>query len=371
MKQWPAEGPPLVWVARDLGGGYSTPSIAGGRIYGMSYRGDDEVVWALRESDGKEIWSTRIATANRRIGYPEGSRSTPTVDGNRLYVLGVSGDLACLDATSGRILWQKNLATDFGGKMPSWGYSESPLVDGDRVIATPGRGQATLVALNKTNGAVIWQAQVPEGDEAHYASAVVGVVGGVRQYVQFLRGGVVGIRASDGAFLWRYNSPANKTANCATPIFFDGYVFAASAYNTGGGLAQIVGGGDRFSANEVYFTPEMKNHHGGVVLVNGYLYGANDPKGLTCLEARTGRMMWSSREAGKGSVTYADGCLYFRNENGPMILCAASPQGYQELGRFQQPNRSGKKTWPHPVIANGKLYLRDQDVLLCYDIKAR
>ncbi|MBI3947244.1 MAG: PQQ-binding-like beta-propeller repeat protein [Armatimonadetes bacterium] len=375
LKQWPEGGPRLAWSIKGLGEGYSTPAITGGRIYGMSYRGEAEVVWALREEGGKEVWSTRIAAANRRIGVPDGSRCTPTVNGSRVYALGVSGDLACLDAGSGHVLWQKNLVSDFGGQIPDWGYSESPLVDGDRVVVTPGRTRATLVALNKANGTVIWQAQVPEsgrdGTRAQYASVVAGTAGGARQYVQFLRGGVVGVRASDGAFLWQYDRPANKTANCATPIFTDGYVFAASSYDTGGGLAQITGSDGRFTAREVYFTPEMKNHHGGVILLNGYLYGANDHKGLTCLDVRSGNMIWAAREAGKGSVTYADGCLYFRNESGPMILCAASPQGYQELGRFQQPYRSRKNAWPHPVIANGRLYLRDQDALLCYDVKAR
>lgn len=369
LKTWPDGGPKLLWKAKKLGGGYCTPSIAHGRIYGMSYRGDDEVVWALNESDGVEAWKVRIAKADKGIGYGEGSRCTPTIDGDRLYALGTGGDLVCIELSTQNVVWHKNLKKDFDGHvMSGWGYSESPLVDGDRVIATPGGKSATLVALNKNNGDVIWKSQVPQEDGAAYASVIIANVGGMKQYVQFLGGGVVGIDAKDGKFLWRYDKPHNGTANCSTAIFANDSVFAASAYSTGGGLVKLTRSGDKINSEEVYFTKKMMNHHGGMVLVDGYLYGANENV-LTCLEFSTGKVAWQERKPGKGSLTFAEGCLYFRNEGGPTYLIEANPKQYNERGKFNPPDRSNKNAWSHPVVANGKLYLLDQDVLLCYNLK--
>lgn len=371
LKEWPKDGPPLAWKATGLGGGYSTPSVAAGRVYGMSFRGEDEVVWALEEATGKELWKTRIAAANRRIGYGDGSRCTPTVDADRVYALGVDGDLACLNAATGKVLWQKNLRKEFNGQMMSgWGYSESPLVDGERLIVTPGGKVATLVAFDKKTGKPVWRCAVPEGDGAAYSSIIAADAVGLRQYVQFLGRGVVGVSAKDGRFLWRYNKPANGTANCSTPIHQGDRVFAASGYGTGGGAVKLTRQGAGVRADEVYFTKSMKNHHGGMVLVDNYVYGSNEGL-LTCLDFQTGKVAWEDRKPGKGSIGYADGRLYYRNEGGPMVLVEATPTSYRECGRFNPPDRSGKPAWPHPVIANGRLYLRDQDVLLVYDVKER
>lgn len=372
LKEWPAGGPALVWKTPGLGTGNSTPSVAGGRIFGMSYRGNEEFVWALEEATGKPVWSARIAAANFDIGRQaqDGSGGTPTVEGDRLYAVGMGGDVVCLQVSDGKLLWQKNLVKDFGGAVPRWGYAESPLVDGNKVIVTPGGREATLVALDRTTGDVIWKAPVPQGDGAGYSSAITAEVGGQRQYVQFLAGGVVGVAAQDGRFLWRYDAPANRTANCSTPIFQDNHVFAASGYNTGGGLAKLAAAPDGgMTATQVYFTRSMRNHHGGMVLVNGYLYGF-DESNLTCLDFKTGEVKWFDRSVGKGSVTYADGHLYARSERGPVALVEANPERYVEKGRLDQPDRSGKTTWPYPVVANGRLYLRDHDTLLCYNVKA-
>ena len=373
LKSWPKGGPPLAWKAEGLGGGFSTPSVAAGRVFGMSYRGEDEVVWALEEATGRPLWTTRIAAANRKVGHGSGSRSTPTVDGELLYCVGVSGDLVCLEAATGKIRWQKNMPKEFSGRMMSgWGYSESPLIDGDKVIATPGGKMATLVALDKKSGELIWRAAVPEGDGAGYASVIAADVQGQRQYIQFLGRGVVGVAAYDGRFLWRWNRPANGTANCSTPVYHDGTVFAASAYGTGGGLVRLTRDGDGVQAREAYFLSKMQNHHGGMVLVDGYLYGTG-ANSLLCVEFKTGKLMWESREPGKGSICYADGRLYCRNEGGKgtLYLVEANPERYVEHGRFDQPNRSNLSAWPHPLIANGKLYVRDQDVLLCFDVKQK
>ncbi|HYT91485.1 MAG TPA: PQQ-binding-like beta-propeller repeat protein [Gemmataceae bacterium] len=379
LPAWPPAGPPLVWKAKGLGGGYSAPSIAAGRAFGMSYRGNDEVVWALNAQDGKELWQRKIAVANRRVDYDEGSRCTPTVDGDRLYALGVSGDLVCLQVADGKQIWRKNLIRDFGGTLPyyraSYGYAESPLIDGDRVVVTPGEPKHTLVALDKRTGKLLLSASVPEGakkgsSRAEYASVATAEVAGRKQYVVFLHGGLAGIAADDGRLLWRYDKPSSGIVNCNTPIIADGLVFAASGYGKGGGLARLA---DRQQgqAEEVYFTKRMKNLHGGMVLVDGWLYGGSEPGMLVCLDFRTGKGGWDERRPGKGSIAYADGHLYYRNERGPMLLIEATPKAYVEKARFDPPDRSRHHAWSHPVIANGRLYLRDQDVLLCYDVKQR
>jgi outer membrane protein assembly factor BamB len=382
LKEWPKDGPPLAWKVKGLGGGYSAPSIAAGRIFGMSNRGNEEVVWALSESDGKELWAARLGAAFSGQRMPQGKEGpacTPTIDGDLAYALGMGGDLVCLKVADGTIVWRKSLTRDFGGAAPTWSYRESPLIDGDKLIVTPGGREATLVALNKKTGEVIWKARVPAGDAAAYSSAIAIDAGGQRQYVQFLRGGVVGIAAADGKFLWRYDAPANRSGIAiTTPLYHDGEVFAASAYGAGGGLVKLSKKDDgTVKSEEVYFTRNMQNHHGGVILLDGYLYGANGGNEggfLVCLDFKTGKVMWNQRDnrgVKKGSVALADGRIYYRQEDGTMILFEPSPKEYLERGRFEQPDRSRSPDWTHPVVANGKLYLRDQDVLFCYDVKAK
>jgi outer membrane protein assembly factor BamB len=379
LRTWPEGGPPLAWKARGLGGGYSTPSVAAGRVFGMSYRGQDEVVWALDDRSGKELWSTRIAAANRKVDYHEGSRCTPTVDGAKVYALGVSGDLVCLRVPDGKLLWRKNLITDFGGTLPyyrqTYGYAESPLVDGDRLVVTPGEPKATIVALDKRTGKLLLSASVPEtgkgSSRADYASLVVGTAAGRRQYVAFLHGGLVGVSADSGELLWRYDRPSSGIVNCNTPLLQDSLVFDSSGYGKGAGLARITSAGGRVRAEGVYFTKRLKNVHGAMVLVDGHLYGGSEPGMLACLEFRTGKGGWSERRAGMGSIVSADGHLYYRDQNGPMRLVETNPKAYVEKGRFDPPDRSRHAAWAHPVVANGRLYLRDQGVLLCYDVKQR
>ncbi len=383
LKEWPKEGPPLAWKITGLGGGYNAPSIAAGRIFGMGNRGDDEVVWALSETDGKELWVTRLGPAfeQKMPQGKEGPGCTPTVDGERLYVLGMGGDLACLQVKDGKIVWQHSLKGDFGGSVPRWSYRESPLVDGDKLICTPGGADATLVALDKVTGKTIWKSPVPGGPGAAYASAIAIDFDGQRQYVQFTAKALVGVAASDGKFLWRYDQPANNMGiNCSTPVYQDGLVFAASAYGAGGGAVKLgkdANGGVK--AEEVYFCKKMQNHHGGMILLDGCLYGANGGNEggfLVCLDFKTGNVLWDGRDdaqrrAPKGSVALADGRLYYRTEKGAMLLIEPNSKQYVERGRFEQPDRSKQPAWAHPVIANGKLYVRDQDALFCYNVKAQ
>ncbi len=382
LKEWTKDGPRLGWKIKGLGGGDSTPSIASGRIFGMSNRGNDEVVWAISEKDGSTLWATRLGPTFQQSSpqSKDGPGCTPTVDGERLYVLGLAGDLSCLQVRDGKIIWQRSFQRDFGGEVPVWSFRESPLVVGDKVICTPGGEDATIVALDKLTGKTIWKSQVPGSPQAAYSSAIAIDFDGQRQYVQLTAKALVGIAASDGKFLWRYDRAANSYGiNCSTPIYHDGYVFAASAYDNGGGLVKLskdTNGGVK--AEEVYFSNRMQNHHGGMIVFEGSLYGANGGNAggyLACLDFKSGNVLWDERRgekrAPKGAIAFADNRLYYRLEDGTMLLLEPNTKQYVEHGRFAQPDRSGKPAWAHPVIANGKLYLRDQDVLLCYDLKAK
>jgi outer membrane protein assembly factor BamB len=376
LKQWPTEGPKLLWHLSDIGEGYSTPAVVGERLYLISNEGmENEFVQALDIEDGEQIWAQRIGNVgpNRGPQYP-GARSTPTVDGDVLYALGSDGDLACLETETGSIRWQKNLRSDFGGKFGRWAYAESPLVDGEVLVCTPGGEQATLVALNKRNGEVIWKAQVPGGDEAGYASVVIANIGGVKQYVQFMQNGLVGVDAASGKFLWRYDRTAQGSpANIPTPIVRDNLVYSASGLG-GGGLVEISATEGKFEAKEIYFGKKYPNMIGGAVLVGDYLYGTSGPT-TVCVEFRTGDVAWTQeRGVAPASVCYADRRLYMHAEKtGELALVEATPEDYREHGRFtppEQPERGNSQAWTHPVVADGRLYIRDLGTLWCYDVKA-
>jgi len=380
LQEWPAEGPPLVWKADGLGGGDGTPSVSDGRIFGMGHRGGDAVVWALSETDGSSLWVARLGPAFEQ-GPPQGQAgpgATPTVDGELLYVMDLTGNVACLRVADGTIVWRRSLQDDFGARLPRWSFRESPLVDGDKVIVTPGGENATLAALDKRTGETIWTSAVPGSPGAAYSSAIAIDFDGQRQYVQLTAAALVGVAAEDGAFLWRYDEPANSHGiNCSTPVYRDGMVFASSAYGAGGGLVTLVRNAGGVDAEKVYFTQGMQNHHGGMIVTGGSLYGANGGNAggaLASIDFETGESHWderrSDRDVPKGSLALADGRLYYRTEEGAMLLVEPSPDQYLERGRFQQPDRSDQPAWAHPVVANGKLYLRDHDVLFCYDIAA-
>ena len=378
LKQWPAEGPKLLWQVNDIGDGYSTPAVVGTRIYLMSNRGmENEFVQALSTQDGKPIWTARVGNVGSPQDFLYGkARSTPTVDGDSIYALGSDGDLACLETRSGRIRWQKSIRKEFGGQPGIWAYAESPLVDGDVVVVTPGGPQATMVALNKRTGAVIWKSAVPGGDPAGYASAVVAQVGGRKQYVQFLSKGIVGVDAKTGQFLWRYAEPVKGMAQMVTPVARDGYVYGGG-HGVGGGLVRLKSEGGGVSAEQVYFERGLPNSMGGSVLVGEYLYGTAGA-GLVAVEFTTGKVKWQAESIGRGSLAYADGLLYLHGENGELALVEATPEAYREKGRFTpaaQPTRRRQgpypeKSWTYPVIANGRLYIRDIGTLWAYDIKA-
>ncbi|MGH9659516.1 MAG: PQQ-binding-like beta-propeller repeat protein, partial [Bryobacteraceae bacterium] len=376
LKAWPKEGPKLLWQALDIGEGYATPAVVGPRLYMLSNRGlDNEFVQALSVQDGKPIWTTRlgnVGSPNQEPPYPM-ARSTPTVEGDRLYALSSDGDLACLESATGKIVWRKSLKTDFGGKPGKWAYSESPLIDGDVLVASPGGADATLVALNKKSGAVIWKSAVPGGEAAAYASAIAIEAAGRKQYVQFLDKGVVGVDARTGQFLWRYDKTSTGPANIATPVAHDGYVYSTNARRFGGALVQLHAAAGGVTAEEVYFERDVPNSLGGQILLSGFLYGTNQ-KGMVSSEFVTGKVRWQDPAIGPGAVLYADGHLYVHGENGDVLLIEASPEAYREKGRFTpaaQPKRSRARemAWTYPVVSNGRLYIRDLGALWCYDVR--
>jgi outer membrane protein assembly factor BamB len=321
---------------------------------------------ALNRADGKEVWSKALGTSQTDDRGP-GPRGTPTVDGDRLYVLSENGDLMCLK-TDGTSVWHRNILREFRGRQLQWLISESPLVDGPHVIVSPGGPGAGIAKLDKMTGTTVWTSK-ELSDSAAYSSVIAADVHGVRTYLTFTETAGVGVRASDGKLMFRYPDAANYVANVATPIFSNNKVFFTSAYGTGGGLLDLTVQNGEVRAKEVYFTRSMNNHHGGVVLVDGYLYGFNDSI-LVCLEFASGKMMWRDRSVGKGSVMYADGNLYIQSENNVLGLAEATPSGYREKGRFRIPDKD-YPSWAHPAISEGRLYVRNQDTVLVYDIKAR
>ncbi len=372
MKSWNSNGPPVLWMARGLGVGYSSVSVVGNRIYTMGDGTDSCFVHALNAADkGKNVWSARVGKPGGGGGYA-GPRATPTVDGDRVYALGQFGDLACLQATDGKEIWHKNLKADLGGEMMSgWGYSESILVDGERILCTPGGKGGTLAALDRRTGDVLWRSTDLQ-DRAAYSSVVPVEIGGVRQYIQLTDASVAGIAAENGKLLWR-GARRGSTAVIPTPIYKDGYVLVTSGYGVGCNLFRIGSDDGKFSATQVYANKDLANHHGGIVLIDDHIYGHSDSRGWICMEFKTGTVVWSKGGVGKGSLTVADGKLICRSEGkrGAIALVEASPEGYKELGRFDQPERGLKESWPHPAVANGRLYIRDMDVLLCFDLKKK
>jgi len=362
LKSWPAEGPRLAWKAQGLGEGYSSFAISGGRLFTQGQRGNQQFVLALDANTGKKLWEAPNGTAFReRRGH--GPRGVPTVDGDRLYALAADGALTSLETASGKPVWSLNVVQRFGARVIHWGISESPLVDGERLIVNAGGSRASLVALDKRTGKPLWQSQ---SDEAGYSSAIAFDLGGARVIAAFTGEAAVGLAANNGELLWRYDKVSNRTANIATPIYRDGHVFFSSDYGTGCALLKLAREGGGVKATEVYFNGDMRNHYSTSVLVGDHLYGFSSAV-LTAMEFQSGRVAWRDRSVGKGSVIYADGHLYCFSERGVMGLVEATPAGYQEKSRFQIPPGEFP-TWTPPAIAAGKLYLREQDNLYCYDI---
>lgn len=380
--------PKLVWKISNAGIGYSGPSVVAGKVYltGGTPEGNShsDEVFCLDAATGKELWRTKVGQVYDDSGadrnWGGGPRGNPTLSSDgKVYVLGIRGDLVCLNASDGKVIWSKSYTKDFGGKLMSgWGFSESPLIDGDKLICVPGGGKGTLVALNRKTGELIWQSKDLQ-DAAGYSSVVKANLAGVDQYVTLTDKGVVGIATDSGKVLWKYDcSGKYRTAVIPTPVIVGpNLVYATSGYGAGCDLLKISGDASGQKAEAVFTNKDLVNHHGGVLFHEGHIYGHSDTKGWVCQDVETGKLKWElrDRKSEKGSVTFADGALYCYGEgSGDLFVLEASPKGPKELGRFKLPQttkirRPSGKIWTHPVIADGKLYLRDQDLLFCFDIQ--
>lgn len=377
---WTQRPPKLLWTATGLGEGYASVAVSGGNIYTTGNLETGQGVIAIDAKDGTILWAKPFTEKVPQHSYT-GSRCTPTVDGDRLYVVSSEGTIACMKSSDGEIVWRKHFKVDWNGRMMSgWGFSESPLVDGDRLICTPGGEDAMLVALNKMTGEEIWRSAVPKigergGDGAGYGSIVISEGAGVKQYVQMIGRGVIGVRASDGKFLWGYNDVANGTANIPTPVITGDYVFCSTGYGTGAALIKLTRDVEDVIAEEIYFLPAktLENHHGGMVLVGEHVYcGHKHNNGFpTCVELKTGKVVWGGERgpgSGSAAVTYFDGHVVFRYQSGEVALIEATPEAMRLKGVFKA-DFIQSPSWAHPVVAGGKLYLREQDKLMCYDLK--
>lgn len=369
--KWPEDGPPLVWQVNALGDGYGAVSVVGGVIYLVTNEGlDDESVKALDATNGQVLWATRIGKVgnpNQKPSYPA-ARSTPTLDGEMLYVLGSDGDLVCLTAKSGEVVWQKNIREAYDGKPGTWAYSESPLIDGNKVVVTPGGKDVGIVAVDKATGETVWKANTPKMGAAAYASIQKVTAAGKPQYVAFMANGLAGVDAEDGTFLWSYTR-TKGIANMPTPVVAGDIVYSGGS-RTGGGAVRLVAEQVNVLPEELYFNPKLPTAIGGAVKVDGYLYGCSGST-LMCVDFVSGEIKWQERISAAASILYADGRLYLHTENGKVMMVAAIPEEMSIVSEFtlpDQPEGTGKE-WAYPALADGKLYLRQHGTIWCYDVK--
>jgi len=374
LKKWPAGGPKLLWTFDKGGTGFAGPAIVDGKLFTMGDRGNQEVLYALDISSGKELWAIPIGPKYvQRGNWGDGSRGTPTVDDGKVYVLASQGDLICV-TVDGKGVWKTNLKK-YGGSEPKWGYSESPLVDDGRVVCTPGGGRGAIMAFDKKTGRPLWQTKgFRDRNATQYSSIIAVEHNGARQYIQLTMKQVVGLDPGSGKVLWTSDWPG-QTAVIPTPIYHEGQVFVSSGYGVGCKSFTI----GQNAPKDIYVHKDLGNHHGGVILIDGYLYGHADRpiRQWVCKEFKTGNTAWKANGVGKGSVAYADGMLYcYSEKTGDLALVEASPKGYNQVSRMSLPrkskvNRKRGLIWTHPVISNGKLYLRDNELIFCFDIKAK
>ncbi len=389
LKEWPKEGPPVAWTVKGLGLGFGTPTVAKGMIFGMGTRDGKDGIWALAEADGKELWFTPFDDP-RTLQPPQnnGPSASPTYDDGKVFAVSSKGKLVGLDAAKGDKLWERDYVKDFGGKVPTWGFTDSVLIDGDKLVCVPGGATAAIVALDKKTGKDIWKSEIAGGggNGGGYCSPQKVTLAGKPMIVVLMgkSAGLVGVDSETGKLLWDYKGKAagGGTAQIPIPIVTGDSVWVSCAYDGGSALLQIAADGtEKFAAKEVkaYKKLELCNHHGGMVQIDDYAYfghNQNDGKPV-CVDLKRGDIKWGPERAspagggGSAAVLVADGRLYFRYDNGTVVLIEPSPEKLKVVSSFKEAERSGKQCWPHPVIANGKLYLRDQDKLTCYDVKAK
>ena len=368
LKSWPGKGPEQLWVNKTSGLGYGGLAIVEGIMYTVGAENDNELLLMIDARSGKELKRVKIGPLFENK-WGNGPRSTPTIDGDRVYVMSSQGHLNSVDRKTGQIFWKVEMKS-FGGAIPNWGYTESPLVDGNNVVVTPGGSKGAMLALNKMTGKKVWQS-ADWKDGAQYSSIIAADHGGKRHYIQLVQKNVVGIDASNGDLLWKHEWDG-KVAVIPTPIYKDGKVYISSGYGIGCMQVDIRSG----KAEKVFKNKNMKNHHGGVILLDEHLFGYSDGHGWVCQSWTDGEIVWREKGSlGKGAIAYADGHFYLQDEkSGDIVLIEASTKGWNEKGRFTlSPQTKLRKPdgriWVHPVIWDGKLYLRDQELIHCYDIK--
>jgi len=364
LKKWPEDGPKRLWTARGLGIGFSSMAVANSMIFTAGDKEGKTFLTAL-DLDGKLLWQTPNGPAWK--GNPAGSRSTPTVDDGRVYYLSAHGNLLCADARTGKPIWSLNILERFQGRNITWGLAESPLIDGEKLICCPGGPRSAMVALDKKTGKTVWVCP-GAGDKPGYASAIAVEQDGLRLYVTMTSRAAIGVAAETGKLLWRLPHKTAYDCNIPTPIYHAGHIFIDSGYGSGGALLRLVVKGQGAGVQEVWRTKTLDNHHGGVILVEGYLYGSSHRGKWVCLDIKTGKAAYVANGVGKGSVTYADGMLYTYSERGAMGLVPATPTGHNVVSRFRVPPGGSGPFWAHPVVSGGRLYLRHADALHCYDI---
>lgn len=373
LKQWPEGGPEKLWTSNEAGLGYSGVAIVDGVLFTMGSDGStdesNEFVIAISVETGQKIWQTNVGQYLEN-GWGGGPRSTPTISGGLLIAISGKGDVVCLSVNDGAEKWRASL-TELGGAVPYWGYCESALIDGERVLVTPGGEKGTIACLNLQSGETIWQSS-DINEPAHYSSMIAVDHFGKREYIQLTAKKVFGLD-TDGKLLWEHDFPGN-VAVIPTPIYHDGQVYVTAGYGAGCLLLNVTADN---KVEKIYDNKVMKNHHGGVLLLGDYLYGHSDDHGIICQNFNTGELVWSDKKKNetKGAVAYADGMLYCLSENnGECYLVEATEKEYKEGSKFTmepqttQRNPQGR-VWTHPVICNDRLYLRDQDVICCYKIK--
>ena len=377
LKEWPKDGPELLWKATGVGQGFSSVSVAGDRVYTMGNKDGSAYLFALdRKKGGAPLWEVKIGDGGRGGGYP-GTRCTPTVDGDLVYGLSSVGDLICVEAATGKEKWRKSFrGKEYNGQVGGWEYSESPLIDGERLVCTPGGAVASLLVLDKKTGEEVWKAPLKIG--AGYSSVVISNAAGRKQYVTLTSAGTLGVDAATGKQLWLYKRLGNNTANIPTPIALGEQIFTAAGYGKGAALLTLSKDGDGVKAKEEYYEGDLRNKHGGLVVVGDYVYGDTDDQGNPyCAEWESGKVKWKRSQAkgkfhgrGSASLTYADGHLYVHYADGWVVLVPATPMGYKEVSAFKIPN-SNANSWAHPVVIDGRLYLREKDAVWCYDVKGK
>lgn len=373
LQRWPEGGPPLLWQAEGIGEGWATVAISGGKIYTAGNIADETVITAL-DLDGKQLWQAKNGPAYDRQ-YP-GARSTPTIADGKLYHLG-DGSIVCLDAASGRRLWQVNMIDKFEGRHPRWGLAESLLVDGNRLICCPGGPKAAMAALHKDTGETLWTC--PGIDEPPgYASPIVVEYGGLRQIITMTGASTIGVAAETGKLLWKYDCPSRFDVNVSSLLFQDGELYFSETWGRGSTKLKLQVRGQACTVERVWHTEELDNEHGGVLLVDGYLYGFADgnhrDRHWACLDWKTGKTMYSTKGLvgpRSATLTYADGMLYVMNERGVVALVPARPETFEIVSQFELPKQGDGPTWAHPVVCGGRLYLRHGNYLYVYDVRDR